>query len=47
MEEGSLPGTLRDFFKYAYLGSFFLEPEDAANLSIGAIMNFGKGKGLL
>ena len=34
-------------FIRAYLGSFFLDPEDAANLNMGAIWNFGKGTGLL
>ena len=33
--------------RHAYLGSFFLDPEDAANLSIGVTWNFGKGTGLL
>ena len=33
--------------RYAHLGSFFLEPEDIMNLSIGAIWISGKGRGLL
>ena len=33
--------------RYAYLGSFFLHPEDVTNLSMGSIWNFGKGTGLL
>jgi len=33
--------------RHAYMGSFFLDPEDFTNLSIGAIWNFGKGIGLL
>jgi len=33
--------------RYAYLGSFFMDPEDVTNLSMGAILNFGKGTGLL
>jgi hypothetical protein len=32
---------------HTYLGSFFLDPEDIRKLSIGAIWNIGKGKGLL
>jgi len=32
--------------KHAYLGSFFLDPEDIINLIIGAIWKFGKGTGL-
>ena len=32
---------------HTYLGSFFLDPEDIRNLSIGAIWNFGKVKGFL
>jgi len=33
--------------RHAYLGSFFLDPEDVSNLSMGSIWNFGKGTGLL
>jgi len=33
--------------RHAYLGSFFLDPEDVTNLNMGAIWNFGKGTGLL
>ena len=33
--------------RHAYLGSFFLDPDDDTNVSMGAIMNFGKGTGLL
>jgi len=33
--------------RHAYLGSFFLDPEDVMNLSIGDIWNFGKGTGIL
>jgi len=33
--------------RHTYLGSFFLDPEDIRNLSIGAIWNFVKGVGLL
>jgi hypothetical protein len=33
--------------RHAYLGSFFLDPEDIMNLSIGDIWNFGTGTGLL
>ena len=32
---------------HAYLGSFFLDPEDIMNLSIGAIWKSSKGSGLL
>jgi hypothetical protein len=32
---------------HAYLGSFFLDPEDKMNQSIGVIWNFSKGTGLL
>jgi len=28
--------------RHAYLGSFFLEPEDIKSISLGAIWNFGK-----
>jgi len=31
---------------HTYLGSFSLDPEDIANLSLGAIWNFSKGAGL-
>jgi len=33
--------------RHAYLGCFFLGPEDIRKLSIGAIRNFDKGTGLL
>jgi len=33
-------------FRYAYLGSFFLEPEDIQSVSLGAIWNFSKATGL-
>ena len=33
--------------RHAYLGSFFLDPEDTMNLNIGAIWNSSKGTGLL
>jgi len=33
--------------RYAYLGSFFLDPEDIRVLGMGAIWNFAKGTGLL
>jgi hypothetical protein len=33
--------------RHTYLGSFILDPEDIRKLSIGAIWNFAKGKGLL
>jgi hypothetical protein len=33
--------------RHAYLGSFFWDPQDVTNLSMGAIWNFGKGTGLL
>ena len=33
--------------RHTYLGSLFLDPEDVRKRSIGAIWNFGKGKGLL
>jgi hypothetical protein len=33
--------------RHAYLSSFFLDPKDIANLSMGAIWNFGKRTGLL
>jgi hypothetical protein len=33
--------------RHAYLGSFFLDPDDIINLSIGANWNFSKGTGLL
>jgi hypothetical protein len=32
--------------RYVYLGSFFLEPEDIKNLSLGAIWNCSKTTGL-
>ena len=32
--------------KNAYLGSFFLDPEEVKSLSLGAIWNFNKGTGL-
>jgi len=32
---------------HTYLGSFFLDPDDVTNLSMGAIWNFVKGTGLL
>ena len=33
--------------RHAYLSSFFLDPEDVTNLSMGAIWNFGKETGFL
>jgi hypothetical protein len=36
-------GSLR----HAYLGSFFLDPEDIRVLGMGAFWNFAKGTGLL
>jgi len=33
--------------RHAYLGSFFLDPEDVTKLSISTIWNYGKGTGLL
>jgi hypothetical protein len=33
--------------RHAYLGSFFLDPEDIRILGMGAIWNFAKGTGLL
>ena len=33
--------------RHAYLGSFFLDPEDVTNLIIGATCKCGKGTGLL
>jgi len=33
--------------RHAYLGSFFLDPEDIMNLSLGPIWNYGKGTALL
>jgi len=33
--------------RYAYLDSFFLDPEDIRELGMGAIWNFAKGTGLL
>jgi len=32
--------------KYAYLGFFFLEPEDIKSISLGAIWNFSNASGL-
>jgi hypothetical protein len=32
--------------RHAYMGSFFLDPEDVRGLSLGAIWNFIKGAGL-
>jgi len=32
--------------RHAYLGSFFLEPEDIKSLSLGAIWKFSKVTGL-
>jgi hypothetical protein len=34
------------WFRHAYLGSFFLEPENIKNISLGAIWNFSKVAGL-
>ena len=31
--------------RYAYLGSFFLEPEDIKSISLGGIWNFNKVTG--
>ena len=31
---------------HAYLGSFFLDPEDVSNLSLGAFWNLSKRTGL-
>jgi len=31
---------------YVHLGSFFVEPEDIKNISMGAIWNFSKVTGL-
>jgi hypothetical protein len=33
-------------FRHAYLGCFFLEPENINNISMGAIWNFSKVAGL-
>ena len=33
--------------RHAYLGSFFLDPEDIRELGMGVIWNFVKGTGLL
>ena len=33
--------------RHTYLGSFFLDPEDVRELSLGAIWNFIKRTGLL
>jgi len=33
--------------RHAYLGSFFLYPEDIRELGMAAIWNFAKGTGLL
>jgi len=33
--------------RHTYVGSFILDPEDIRKLSIGAIWNFAKGRGLL
>ena len=32
--------------RHVYLGSFFLDPEDINNLSLGVIWNFSKGTGI-
>jgi hypothetical protein len=40
------PGSLASL-RHAYLGSFFLDPEDIRELGMGAIWNFAKGTGLL
>ena len=32
--------------RHAYLGSFFLDPEDIKSLSLGAIWNLSKATGL-
>jgi hypothetical protein len=32
--------------RHAYLGSFFLEPEDIKSINLGAIWNFSKVTGL-
>jgi hypothetical protein len=36
-----------DSIKHAYLGSFFLEPEDIKHQNLGAIWRFSKVPGLL
>jgi len=33
--------------RHAYLGSFFLDPEDIGELCMGAIWNFAKGTGVI
>jgi len=33
--------------RHAYLGSFFLEPDDIKSISLGATWNFSKATGLL
>jgi hypothetical protein len=47
IEWGSLTRDFEGFFLHVYLGSFFLNPEDVVNISMGAIWNFDKGTGLL
>jgi len=34
------------YLRHAYLGSFFLEPEDTKSIILGAIWNFSKATGL-
>jgi len=51
MEEGTSAHILCDYealssLRHAYLGSFFLEPEDIKSISLGAIRNFSKVAGL-
>jgi hypothetical protein len=55
MDKSVSPGTLRDsckcealaLLRHIHLDSFFLDPEDVREPSIGAIWCFGKGTGLL
>jgi hypothetical protein len=34
-------------FRYPYLGSFFLDPDNIKKLGVGAIWHFGNATGLL
>ena len=47
MEGSSLTGDFEGFFSHAYLGSFFLDPEDVTNLSMSANWKFANETGPL
>jgi hypothetical protein len=47
MDGDSLTEDFEGLFLHEYLGSFFMDPEDVVNSSMGAISNSGKETGLL